>query len=616
MRVRHPVLDPVELLAARFSDAIGQIEGAPVDSDPLLAPSKRADLGDFQCNAAMGLGKRLGRQPREIAAELIEKVDLGGLAEPLDASSIAGPGFINVRLVSNLLSDKLAELDSGDLGLPAPAQPRTIVVDVCGVNLAKQMHVGHLRATVIGDALARTFERMGDKVIRQNHVGDWGLPIAMVTGKLMELSSAGELDLETLTLGDLDRLYKLAQAQCKGDHAGLRVAHKHDMGPKIIAELEAQIAEAAQHMACAKETLVRLQSGDPAVVAVWQRIYDTTMSACLDTCRRLNAKITADASAGESTYRDELAGVVEDLVSRGVAEESDGALVVRLEGISEPCIVRKSDGGFLYATTDMAAVRRRVQKLGADRAIYCVDARQALHFRQVFGAARRAGYATGAQGDATLEHAAFGMVLGEDRRPFKTRSGENVRLTALIDEAVERAGNAVEERSRDLPDDERAKIAEAVGIAAIKYADLSNDRIKDYVFGFDRMVAFEGDTGPYLLYAVVRVQSIFRKAEAGGIVYDASATLAITEPQEKALAMELLRYPSVVRQVSETLEPHRLCAYLYGLAGAFSSFFDACPVLKADDDAQRNARLRLCDLTRRVMTDGLGVLGIPVVERM
>ncbi|MEM1330569.1 MAG: arginine--tRNA ligase [Planctomycetota bacterium] len=616
----HAEFDPVALLGVRFAEAIASLEGTPDNAeeiDPSLVASKRPELADFQCNAAMGLGKRLGRQPRELAAEIVDRVDLGDLAEPLTADSIAGPGFINIRLSQGVLPRLLGRLDTPALGIEAPAEPETAVVDLCGVNLAKQMHVGHLRATVIGDALARVLERSGAKVIRQNHVGDWGLPIAMVTAKLIEEADAGRLSLEAISLNELDRLYKLAQHQCKADTLGLAVAQKYGLGPKIVAELEAQIDEAQTHLAHAKKTLVALQSGDARVVSVWERIYDVTMAACVETCGRLHARVTREDTAGESSYREELAGVVDDLSSRGVAEESDGALVVRVEGIDEPCIVRKSDGGFLYATTDMAAIRRRVQTLGASRVIYAVDARQSLHFRQVFGAANKAGYAHHSGGsDASLEHAAFGTVLGEDRRPFKTRSGENVRLAALIDESVERAGKAVSEKNPDLPGEERDRIAEAVGVAAIKYADLANDRAKDYVFSFDRMLAFEGDTGPYLLYAVVRVRSIFRKAQDAGIAFDPDAELLIEHPAEKLLAMKLLAYPGTVQRVAASLEPHRLCSYLFELAGLFSSFFDACPVLRAETDVTRDSRLRLSELTARVMTDGLETLGIPVLDRM
>ena len=617
--------DPVELLGQRMQAAIAAAapEAGP-EADALISPSKRAELGDFQSNAAMPLAKRLGMKPRDLAAAIVEKLDVADMCEPVTEADIAGPGFINFRLKPEALSGLLDRLDTPDLGLPTPAEPKTIVVDVCGVNLAKQMHVGHLRATVIGDTLARTFERLGEKVNRQNHVGDWGLPIAMVTRKIQTELDAGRLALETLTLDDLDRLYRQAQFECAGQGKALEIAEKYTLGPKVDAELRAQHEEAMEHLAEAKQTLVALQRHEPAVYTIWQRIYTVTMGACLDACQTLYTRITETDNAGESSYAEELVQVIDDLTARGIAEEHDGALLIRLDSaedgkIAQPCLIRKRDGGYLYATTDLAAIRRRVQQLGADRVIYTVDARQGLHFRQVFAASRKAGYATkpGANGPSVLEHAAFGTVLGNDGKPFKTRSGENVRLCDLLDEAVERAATTVATKNPDLAADERATIAKAVGIAAIKYADLSSERIKDYVFNFDRMLAFEGNTGPYLLYALVRTRSVFRKAEEAGVPLDhANAPILISEPAEKTLALELLRYPSAVQSVASLLEPMRLCGYLYSLAGAYSSFYDACPVLRAESEDLRRSRLRLCALTARVLEDGLEVLGLPTVERM
>lgn len=609
-------LDPVELLAAAFRDAIRAAFGVE-DADPLITPSRNPQFGDFQSNAAMPLGKALGMNPREAAAKIIAHAVPGDLFEPLTPASIAGPGFINITLRAEGLAGLLAGLDAPTLALPPAERPETVVVDLCGVNLAKQMHVGHLRATVIGDTLARVFERLGHRVIRQNHVGDWGLPIAMVTAKLRDESERGRIDLDEITLSDLDRLYKRAQMDCAADHRGLAAAHRFDLGPKAIAELEEQVASAEAALAEAKRTLLRLQSHDPEVESVWRRIERATMGVCLSVCRRLVTRIDESSSAGESSYATELAGLVADLERRGVGEISNGALVVRVEGIEEPCLVRKSDGGFLYATTDLAAIRRRVQALGASRVIYCVDARQGLHFRQVFGAAHKAGYTTLPDGSrARLEHAAFGMVLGEDGRPFKTRSGENVRLEDLLDEAVARARAAIAARPEGIEDADA--VAEAVGIAAIKYADLSPERSRDYVFSFDRMVSFEGDTGPYLLYARARINRIFDRAGEKGV--DAASShgspFLLAEPEEKALALLLLRYPQTVRAVAATLEPHRLCAYLYDLASAFSRFYDRCHVLNAEDDAVRASRLRLCALTGRVLGDGLETLGLPVVDRM
>jgi arginyl-tRNA synthetase len=611
--------DPVQLLSERFSRAISAAfpeHAPPTGADPLITAGRNPKFGDFQCNAAMSLGKAVGRNPREVAQAIVKHLDLGEIAEPVTDASIAGPGFINITLRAATLNAMLDTLDSPVLGID-PDPPQTDVVDLCGVNLAKQMHVGHLRSIIIGDCLARTLARLGHKVIRQNHVGDWGLPIAMVTARLMKLEAAGR-DIASLDLDAIERLYRDAQRECDADERGLAAVRRFHLGPKAEAELEEQVFGAREAMANAKQTLLKLQAHDPETVRVWQRIADVTMSECLATCARMGARVEAGDSAGESSYAEELAGVVADLQKRGIAEESDGALVVRVEGLSEPCLVRKSDGGFLYATTDLAAIRRRVQKLGADRVVYCVDARQSLHFKLAFGAAIKAGYATkpGASKPSLLEHAAFGAVLGNDARPFKTRSGDNVKLSDLLSEAVERAERTVAEKNPDLPAAERRTVAEGVGIGAIKYADLSNDRMKDYVFDFDRMLAFEGNTGPYLMYALVRIKSIFRKAAERFGAVPTRGALAIGAKEEKDLALVLLRYPGVVRSVAAAMEPHRLCQYLFDLAGAFSVFFTNCPVLQAPDDATRNSRLRLCGIADRVLTDGLGLLGITTLERM
>lgn len=613
-------IDPLETLDTRFRAAIAAaFPDLPAEGiETHIAPNRQPKLGDFQSNAAMPLAKRLGRNPREVAAGIVEHLDLSGLAEPVTAGAIAGPGFINIRLLGDAMAASLTRLDTQRLGVDVPEHPMTVVVDLCGVNLAKQMHVGHLRSTVIGDAVARLYERLGHRVIRQNHVGDWGLPIAMVVQRLIEMQDAGQ-DLSAIDLDELNTLYKQAQAACKAEKAALALTAKVGGHPKAEAELACRIEDANNSMERSKQRLVRLQSGDAESVAAWRRIYDITMGACLATCARLHAHVTEEASAGESAYRDELAWLVDDLVKRGIAEEDDGALIVRVEGLKEPCIVRKSDGGYLYATTDLAAIRRRTGVFGAQRIVYFVDARQSLHFRQVFGAAHKAGYDRTPTGEVTqLAHGVFGTILGEDNKPFKSRSGENAKLSDLIDEAIERAGKTVAEKNPGLSEAERAPIAEAVGIAALKYTDLSTDRIKDYVFSFDRMLAFEGDTGPYLLYAVVRTRSIFRKAAEAGVDLSgvASAALLLEEPAERTLALALLRYPGALRAAGENYEPSRLCAYVYSLAGAFSSFFDQCPVLSADSEAKRMSRLRLCSLTARVLTDGLETLGIPTVDRM
>ncbi len=616
--------DPVQILHERFAAAIAAAFPQAAGTDPLIKPTQNPKFGDFQCNAAMSLAKAVGKPPREVAQALVAAANIDDIAEPLSDASIAGPGFINIALRADAMGTLLATFDTPDLGIERAKPAQTVVVDLCGVNLAKQMHVGHLRAVVIGDALARTFEREGHRVIRQNHVGDWGLPIAMVTARLLDMQRAGR-DIAALSLDDIEKLYKAAQRESNADDRGLAAARKFGLGPKVMAELEEQVGGASESLAKAKATLVALQNKEPETFAVWQRIADVTMRECLAVCARLGANVTNEHSAGESSYAEELAPMVDELVRRGIAEESDGALVIRNEGIEEPTIIRKSakgGGGFLYATTDMAAIRRRVQKLGADRVIYCVDARQALHFKQVFASATRAGFATkpGAAHPSSLEHAAFGMVLGPDNRPFKTRSGENVKLSDLLDEAITRAAAAVKEKNPDLTGDEASQVAEAVAMAAIKYVDLSNDRAKDYVFSFDRMLAFEGNTGPYLLYALVRIRSIFRKGieRFGDAVAAAakSAPFRLDTPDERRLALALLRYPAALKGVTDALEPHRMCQFLFDLAQTFSTFVTNCPVLQAESDAIRDSRLRLCALTERVMTDGLSTLGIKAVERM
>lgn len=623
-------IDPVALIRSRFADAVAKAFPDAADADPMVVASKNPEFGDYQCNAAMGLSKRVGKPPREVAMKILAAVDLSGVAEPLTEKSIAGPGFINVKLLSSALSHAVQQMDTADLGIEK-ASPETVVVDLMGVNLAKQMHVGHLRSPIIGDAIARTFERLGHTVIRQNHVGDWGLPIAMVTTRLMRLAAENKLDLNTLTLDDLDVAYKAAQAECQRETAALEAIKKSGTHPKLVAEVEAQVTSATEAFLAARQTLVKLQSKDPATYAVWQKIYATTMAVCVEVCQLLNVKVTDADSAGESSYADELAPMVDDLLARGIAEHDQGAVIVRLDAppmqsgkpawdaIKEPCLIRKTDGGFLYATTDIAAIRRRVQKFNAHRGLYAIDARQMLQMKQVFASSRKAGYATHpvTGKPVILEHAAFGSVLGEDGRPFKTRSGESVKLSDLISETFERAGNAVKTRNADLPADELAKIGRAVGIAALKYADLSTDRTKDYTFSFDRMLAFEGDTGPYLLYALVRIKNILRKATDQG-VGDAwkISQIAVNEYAEKQLALSLLKYPAAMMSVANSCEPHRMCQFLYELAGNYASFYDKCPVLAAPDASTRDARLRLCSLVGRVLEDGLGVLGIPTIERM
>ncbi len=612
--------DPVQILSERFSAAIAAAYPHLAGSDPHISASRNPKFGDFQCNAAMNLAKQLGTpppQPREVAKAILAKVDLGDIALPLTEQSIAGPGFINISLRPDSLPKLLKALDTPGLGVESVGTGRTVVVDLCGVNLAKQMHVGHLRATIIGDTLARVFARLGYNTIRQNHVGDWGLPIAMVTDRLILLAKRGE-DISKLDLDALEKLYKDSKREADADERGLAAVRRFNLGPKAAAELEEQVAGASEAMARAKQTLIKLQTHDPETMRFWQRIVDVTMTECIRACERLNTIVRREDTAGESSYAEELVGIVTDLEKRGVAEVSEGALVIRVPGFDEPCLIRKSDGAYLYATTDLAGIRRRVQKFNAERVVYAVDARQGLHFKLVFGAALRAGYTTrlGASEPSPLDHAAFGMVLGEDGKPFKTRSGDNVKLSDLIDEAVTRAESVVAEKNPELSAAERRDVADAVGVAAIKYADLSNDRVKDYVFSFDRMLAFEGNTGPYLLYALVRIRQIFQKAAGQSVRIDSGAPVVIAALSEKTLALTLLRYPGVVRAVASSLEPHRLCQYLYDVAQAFSTFYSECHVLNADDEPTRQSRLHLCRIAERVLADGLGLLGIRTLDRM
>ncbi|MHC4415192.1 MAG: arginine--tRNA ligase [Planctomycetota bacterium] len=586
--------DPIAILDHALRDAITAVLGDDYrDVDPLIRASQNPAFGDYQANHAMSLAKRVEMNPRALAEKIADaaRARLETIAEPPE---VAGPGFINIRLKPRALADLLTAMDTPRLGITPDRDPHPIAIDLCSVNIAKQMHVGHLRSTIIGDALARVLERVGRTVHRENHLGDWGLTIAMVLDELR----AADTELDALTLEDLDEAYRRAQRKCADDEkAG----------------------------AAAKTTLVKLQRGDPDVRRDWLKLTEVTMRAVYQSFDLLNVKLGPDNNRPESFYRDRLPGVVEAFVEAGLAEEDDKAIIIRFEDRDRPLIIRKSDGGYLYSTTDLAAVRFRVQELRCSRVIYVVDARQRDHFRDVFDAVGMIGWDRLPDGSrAELVHIPFGSVLGADRKPLKTRSGENITLSTLLAEAVERATGEVRKRATDpaaptygLPDDELARIGRTVGISAVKYADLSSDLVRDYVFDLDRMVAFEGQTGPYLQYAHARVCSIFARADMDPDGPDVvEAELTITEPAEKKLALTLLRYPGVVADVAQTLEPHRLCTYLYDLANAYSTFYEVCPVLKADRAPLRRSRLRLCRLVRRVLADGLELLGIEAPKRM
>ncbi len=611
--ILRPPHDPATVLEDRFRAAIRAVAG--IDADPQIRVSANAKFGDFQVNAAMSLAKERGANPRALAEEILALVELGGIAMKCE---VAGPGFINVTLDAEYISAQLADLSrSANFGIPAATDRHAVVVDLCGVNVAKQMHVGHLRATIIGDSLARVFERLGRKVWRENHLGDWGLPIAMTLAKLIRERA----DFARLTLDDLNRAYRGAQRET--DTSDLAAAHANHCGLHRIAELEIQYEPARAAMEDAKKTLVRLQSGDAEIVRLWERLIEVTMEQVYDAARTLNVKVGPDNNRGESFFRDRLGGVIETFRASGHAKSDRGAMVVPFTDRERPLLIQKSDGGFLYATTDLAAVRFRTFELDGSLVVYVVDARQRDHFKDVFDAARLVGWNRTADGtESTLVHLGFGAVLGPDKKPLKTRSGENFTLKDLLDEACERGTAEVTRRAADpaspthgLAESELRAIGTAVGIAAVKYADLSGDLTKDYVFDLDRMIAFEGDTGPYLQYAHARIASILAKSgESTECIAD--TTLRLELPAERALALHLLRYAQMTLDVGRTLETNRVGAYLSQLATLFNGFYQACPVLKADDAATRLSRLRLCAMTRAVLADGLSLYGIIAPDRM
>ncbi len=613
-------VDPIELLGRRFVEAIVAAFGSEfAETDPLVRTAQNPQFGDFQSNVAMGLAKRVGRNPREVAEAIVEQAALNDVCEKAE---VAGPGFINLRLRGDALPRLLEDLEgvlknsehptirSKTRSSWASGQAARVGVDLVGVNIAKQMHVGHLRSSIIGDTLCRVLARVGNDVIPQNHLGDWGLQIAMVIASLRRRG----VDLDRLDLDHLEAAYRDATLDCKADRQALEAARRINAGAHRIAEWEAQVAGAEDRLDEAKRTLVRLQQGDRDIVSAWEKITAITMQACYEIYDLLDLTVTEEHNRGESFYRERLGPVVDEFIRSGVAKESQGAIVVEIEGDETPLLIRKSDGGFLYATTDLAAIRYRLQELRAQRVIYVVDNRQRDHFRKVFEAIRMIGWdRLPGGGRAELRHVAFGAVCGPDGRPLKTRSGDNIRLKDLLLEAIERAGAIVRAKNPELPQDEQREVARAVGIGSVKYADLSTHLIKDYIFAWDRMLAFEGNTGAYLQNQYVRIRSIGRKAPDG---VRADAPFLVSAAEEKALALALLRYPGTISSVAETLEPHRLCQYLYDLAGAFSVFYTQCPVLKAETTALRDARVRLARLTERILGDGLGLLGIRTLERM
>lgn len=597
---RLPATDPTAPIAEALRRAIAQSIGCDVSSteaDPAIRASTNPAFGDFQANFAMPLAKRAGKPPRQLAEAVVTAAAAAcePYAEPLE---VAGPGFINIRLRPASLARALEAMDTPSLGVVPSGAGRRVAVDLCGVNVSKEMHVGHLRATIIGDTIARIHGRLGWSVARQNHLGDWGLPIAMVLRHLREQRAT----IPSLTLADLNRAYRDAQAAARED------------------------PNAAER---ARQTLVALQSGDADLVRDWKLLIDITMREVYATAVVLGVDLPPESERGESFFSDRLQPTVQAFVDSGIATRDDGALVVRFSDRERPLLIQKSDGAALYATTDLAALRYRVQELGAEKVIYCVDARQRDHFKDVFDAIRLIGWDRLTTGDgravhAELVHVPFGSVLGADRKPLKTRSGENVTLRSLLDEACERGRREVRARAADpsspthgLGDGELCAIGDAVGIAAVKYADLSSEVTRDYAFDLDRMVAFEGDTGPYLQYATARIAGILARADDGATARSwQSQPFQLDAPEERALALALLRHGSAIEAAAREDAPSRLCHHLSALAVAFNSFYQACPVLKAEPASTKSSRLRLCHLTRRALADGLGLLGITVPERM
>lgn len=556
------------------------------EADPHIVPASRPEFGDYQANGVMAAAKRAGRDPRELARRLVERLE-GRTDGLIDRLEVAGPGFVNIHLADAALLERAnAALAEPERLIPKTASPQTVAVDYSSPNLAKEMHVGHLRGTIIGDCLVRVLERQGHRVIRQNHVGDWGTQFGMLLTHMLDAEDGAGGAARRLT--DLEEFYKAAKERFDSDAA---------------------FADAA------RRNVVRLQGGDPEFKRAWELFIEESLRHCDALYRRLNVTLRREDLDAESRYNDDLAGIVDALREKSLLAESDGALCVFLpeftgkDGGPLPLIVRKSDGGYLYSTTDLAAVRLRSFEMGADRSLYVVDVRQSLHFRQVFAVAKAAGLASER---ISLEHVAYGTVMGADGRPLKTRSGDAVKLSDLLDEAERRAHALVTEKSPKLAEERRREIGRAVGVAAIKYADLSKNRTSDYAFDWSAMLSLDGNTAPYLLYACARINSVLRKRRDGD---GAGAIGALSSPEERALLLKALQLPEAVELVARECYPSQLCGYLYELAGLLMRFYEACPILKAEKPV-REARLALLTLTAHALRQGLDLLGIEALDRM
>ncbi|KAB7665318.1 arginine--tRNA ligase [Plesiomonas shigelloides] len=575
-------------IQALISDKVSQAliaAGAPADCDAMVRQSAKAQFGDYQANGVMAAAKRLGMAPRQLAEKVLEHLDLGAIASKTE---IAGPGFINIFLNPQWVAEQAeAALSDSKLNVSPTLPAQTIVVDYSAPNVAKEMAVHHIRSTVIGDAVVRTLEFLGNNVIRANHLGDWGTQFGMLIAYLEKIQNDENAD---LALSDAEGFYREAK-KCYDEDEEFAVR--------------------------ARGYVVKLQGGDPYCLSMWRKLVDITMEQNQRIYDRLNVSLKSKDVMGESLYNPMLPEIVNDLKARGLAVESEGAQVVYLDefknkdGEAMGVIVQKSDGGYLYTTTDIACAKYRWDNFKANRVLYFIDSRQHQHLMQAWAIVRKAGYIPE---EMTLEHCAFGMMLGKDGRPFKTRSGGTVKLAELLDEATERAEKLIADKNPDLSNEERAAVVNAVAMGSVKYSDLSKNRTTDYIFDWENMLSFEGNTAPYMQYAYTRVASIFKRA--GVDESQLTGKIVLTDDREKALATKLMQFEEAVYSVVREGEPHLMCAYLYELAGLFSSFYEACPILNSDDQDVRNSRLKLSLLTAKTLKQGLDLLGIQTVDRM
>lgn len=560
----------------------------PESTAAMVRQSAKANFGDYQCNAVMAAAKAMGKNPRELAQQVIDHLDLSGIASKVE---IAGPGFINIYLETEFLAKALqAAQQDPRAGVAEGEHKQIVVVDYSAPNVAKEMHVGHLRSTIIGDASVRTLEFLGHQVIRQNHLGDWGTQFGMLIAHLEDLEKESQ-EAMSMELHDLETFYR---------------------------EAKKQFDDSEEFATRARRYVVALQAGDERCLKLWKKLVDVTLSHNQETYERLNVSLTLADVMGESAYNDALPAIINVLTEKGLLSEDNGAKVVFLDefknkdGDPMGVIVEKSGGGFLYTTTDLAAIRHRCHTLNADRVLYYVDARQGQHFEQVYTISRKAGFAPE---NVSLEHHAFGMMLGKDGKPFKTRAGTTIKLSDLLDEAEERAAAMIASKSTDLTEEQKVNVIRAIAIGSVKYADLSKNRTSDYVFDWDNMLAFEGNTAPYMLYAYTRVMSIFRKA--GIQESDLHGEIQLNEPAERELGLQLCRFSEVLTSAAKEGMPHQLCAYLYNTAAAFMRFYEACPINKEGvAEEVRFSRLQLSAQTARVIKLGLGLLGIETVDQM